>query len=722
MKVKTILMTFLILVCSQSFADSEEVFNHKRAVAALESVHQLLKKPNVRLRRLKNNVDSVSRYIADANSCIARQEKNISAIKKLKVSYGLDKAAEMTDDDKYIKARSEKVRKRLGTCRLFLLKADEVLSSYQTHVMNLAKKRLWARDLPVWQANLTLDKEKNPILSQTHLRDVKPVLSNLDMQLVSFAAVFILLSLGASYIRYSCKLQAYLPLAETVVVIFLFSAFILIKSLPETYHYLALLHSILIYLSLRIILSVLISAKATEKLLECVQVKKKFIRGFSFTILNIYLIVQFVRQVILWDSFSYQQYMVIESSLLVIASTMFLILMTETLKGFSGIKWVKRHTNQIIEITVCTVIIIIGLNFFGYHRLVNYLSVNILLSALLILVCGTVSWMLYRFYYLLTVRSSNISQSVRKRLLVDKQKSLLEFTLLHVALQVVIYGYLVINLVTFWDISFMGELKLSRFYFDGAAVFNIRVVPVDIINGLIVFSILNLLVRFVTHYINQVNKQRNISAEYLGIGQILYYIGSCISVLSALLVAGVSLTGLAIVAGAFSVGVGLALRGIISNFFSGMIMLIERPIKIGDYISVDGVSGLVKKIRVRTTQVRTEDRVDILIPNEKIITGQLQNYMLARPMLRLKFEVKVAFDSDPKKIEEILLAIANEQEEVITEEEKNKPEVMLLELNKDSMRFELRVVIKHVHQKNTVHTTINHAIKAQFKQHKIEMG
>jgi small-conductance mechanosensitive channel len=143
------------------------------------------------------------------------------------------------------------------------------------------------------------------------------------------------------------------------------------------------------------------------------------------------------------------------------------------------------------------------------------------------------------------------------------------------------------------------------------------------------------------------------------------YVGVTIAALAALSYAGFNFSNLAIVAGAFSVGIGFGLQSVVNNFVSGLILLAERPIKIGDLVCVAGEEGYVRKISIRSTEVETFDRANVLIPNSHFITEKVKNWTLRNNIRRIAIPVTVASGSDPRKAKAILLKVAQDNPNVM---------------------------------------------------------
>jgi small-conductance mechanosensitive channel len=169
---------------------------------------------------------------------------------------------------------------------------------------------------------------------------------------------------------------------------------------------------------------------------------------------------------------------------------------------------------------------------------------------------------------------------------------------------------------------------------------------------------------------------------------LVHYVVLIVGAVVILQNAGINLTAFAVVGSALGVGVGFGLQNIISNFISGLIVLLERPIQVGDRIELGGVEGVVHQIGARRTTVVTPDRIAILVPNQRFITDNVTNYVYLDRHVRLRVPVTVAPDSDVHLVEGLLLDAARQNERVAQQPE---PDVALTSLGGTNIGFELHV-------------------------------
>jgi len=170
---------------------------------------------------------------------------------------------------------------------------------------------------------------------------------------------------------------------------------------------------------------------------------------------------------------------------------------------------------------------------------------------------------------------------------------------------------------------------------------------------------------------------------------------------------------------ALSVGLGFGLQEIVANFVSGIILLFEQPIRVGDIVTVDGVTGKVSRIRIRATTIVNWERQELVIPNKQIITGQLINWTLSDPINRVKVEVGIAYGSDVEQAMKLMLEAANEHSSVLTDPE---PTVVFDAFGDNSLNFILRCFVDDLDQMIITRSSLHELINSKFAKADIEIS
>ena len=185
-----------------------------------------------------------------------------------------------------------------------------------------------------------------------------------------------------------------------------------------------------------------------------------------------------------------------------------------------------------------------------------------------------------------------------------------------------------------------------------------------------------------------------------------------VGIIVAMQMIGISGTSLAVVFGALGIGLGFGLQNIFKDFISGIILLFERPIQVGDVVEIEGMWGTVKEINVRATYVKTYDNADLIIPNADFVSRMVTNWSFRDPRIRRRIRVRVAYDSDIRLVKETLMNIAFKHPRVLR---RPYPEVYLVELGESAMLFELRIWM-HVDHFIPVETEVRDGITSQFRE------
>jgi len=203
------------------------------------------------------------------------------------------------------------------------------------------------------------------------------------------------------------------------------------------------------------------------------------------------------------------------------------------------------------------------------------------------------------------------------------------------------------------------------------------------------------------------------------IGSIIRYGFIAVGFAIILQTAGIDLSALTVLAGALGIGVGFGLQNITNNFISGLIILFERPIKVGDRIDVGGVTGDVVEISPRATTVVTNDNIAVIVPNSEFISSRVTNWSYTNRDVRLNFPIGVAYKSDAEQVRRALLEVAAAHPGVLPQPQ---ADVLLQEFGDNSINFILRVwTRRHTTTPGVLRSDLNYAILKKFQQEHIEI-
>ncbi|HEY4258245.1 MAG TPA: mechanosensitive ion channel domain-containing protein [Candidatus Udaeobacter sp.] len=209
------------------------------------------------------------------------------------------------------------------------------------------------------------------------------------------------------------------------------------------------------------------------------------------------------------------------------------------------------------------------------------------------------------------------------------------------------------------------------------------------------------------------------SLQY-AIAQVVSNIVLVVGIVIVLENTGIHLAALAVFAGAVGVGVGFGLQNIASNFISGLVILAERPITIGDRIEVAGIAGQVEHIRARSTVIRTNDNIMMIVPNSKFIDSPVTNWTYGDRRVRFRIPVGVAYGSDVNKVRDALLAVAHENPHTLKEP---APSVFLEQFGDSSIDFKLMVWSSEMSARpSRYRSDLNFAIEQNFREAGIEIA
>lgn len=403
-------------------------------------------------------------------------------------------------------------------------------------------------------------------------------------------------------------------------------------------------------------------------------------------------------------------------SLALMACLLSILFLARTVKG------TRRRFRLIRLVATGSLLVAAVASLTGHYNFANYLMTAVLTTLLASFFLWLLLWMTESAAEAVSRGGSRFAYKVRTWLGLspsDPQAGLGTYNLI---IDLTIWAGFVVIVVNAWDTSDKFPTYVAEIFTDGFDVGTLRIVPIHIISGLVAFAA----ILIATGWVKQAVQKRYIRHTRMDRGardallKITGYVGFVVAALIGLKLTGISFAGLAIVAGALSVGIGFGLQNIVNNFVSGLILLFERPIKSGDFVTVGAVEGTVKTISIRSTEIETLDRQNVIVPNSELVSQQVTNWVLHDPVGRLTLDIGVAYGSDVEKVREVLLEAAVSSDYVVTDGiSAPKPKVLFMAFGDSSLNFELRIWIKQIRRRFDATSDLHFAIDKAFRENDI---
>lgn len=241
-----------------------------------------------------------------------------------------------------------------------------------------------------------------------------------------------------------------------------------------------------------------------------------------------------------------------------------------------------------------------------------------------------------------------------------------------------------------------------------------------ILNLLLILVFIAIVSKIKNLLLASVSKEKGVNtSNWRATITLVYYGFLIVGLIGILQASGLDLSIFAVLTGAIGIGVGFGMQTIFSNFVSGIIILVEKPLKLGDRIEVGSVAGNVQNISVRATTIITNDDVSIIVPNSDFISKQVINWSHSGNRVRFHITVPVAYDCDPDQIEKLLLQVAENEPGVL---QSPAPKVLLKEFGDSSLIFSLQVwTFEYTDRMGILKSNLNFGILRIFNQHKIRI-
>lgn len=734
---------------SNSFPAPEQKFDVHAANLTLDKLAIKLSIQNLNAEDLNYAAQQLTLLKTQSENCVATTQAELNRIQKLwdETPAEIKNETELNSLQKYLKIKKDEFTEQRSECRLFVLRADEAISAFSKTAENLSTQQLLKHEPRFWSrlfinSTLTLplmkDFDYQLFLTNSGLLHFNWLISTI-IGLFLMTGIF----LGLSTRRLIKQQLPDIPLTTLsgkltytiasvikhyIIALLFTAAFTMSVSVLGLFSTQTTYLMLVGYISLIYILALMIlhffffpfhehdslsglSSHITRLLL----MRVKLLVTLCFIGAIIYIL------------FSQQSW---NENIPELTRTVFITLLTISLISILWLinripKILSAHKSLrlIISTFLTTLLVaIIAAEWLGYQQLVTF----ILRAIALTLISGFIAYLIYQIVVgclrSLSQARYQWQKDLREYLGIKPQQNLSELICLRILFFILVWGTLALALLKIWGISVVQYHKIIDAINNGIKLAGINIIPSRIISALFFFTIAVLLTRWLRAIIEHHSGEHVNQGSQQALASIVGYVGFAVVLLFTLLIAGVNFAGLAIIAGALSVGIGFGLQNIVNNFVSGIILLIERPIKPGDRIIVGDTEGFVKKISVRSTQIQTLACADLIVPNSEIVSSQVTNLMFKDFYGRISVDVGVAYGSDTELVRKTLIEVADAHPEVIHEEGTYQSSAIFREFGDSSLNFTLYCVIRNVNLKYSVASELRLAIDKAFREKHITIA
>ena len=713
-------------------------FDIKKANQQFDRINLELSVHNLNLNNLDAAVNTLTTLSHDADDCVDDVQKKINGVEILiKQGSGSTDTKSEGADLVYLNSQQKDFASEQAQCRLFSIRAKQAIDAYKEAIAQIKQEEAMTRGIPLWQVvsktNDSPPETKLVTVLTTEIPAAFPSLfsSLIGLFIASVSATIILMRMRKNqFARHYLRFKK-LSISNMVLLtasfmsggwfISLWFISLLLSSTDLSAPELPLILSGLLffYLSACLFIIFIFKLNTIRAIFYWYTLDPVFFQSFFITLLTFYT------ATVIEHLFSYS--FNANSPLWQLFQSLFILIVLGTSAYFihyfcrahRQFSFIKNHPIFIQRLSTLALLSCAIFNMLGYRTLTEHLTFSGFTTFAIIFITLLITQGIHKVYLMLSQQQATKTQII-KYFGYRKDQVFTEFLILKTISQLIIIAMSIYLIGLSWGFAtdFIGGLYEQLL--NGVHLVNMTFYPTRIISGIIVFCLLYLVFRAISTAISSQQQFEDEEETQVAVASILTYVGFSIALISGLLIAGFDFTGLAIIAGALSVGIGLGLQSIVNNFVSGLILLIEKPIRPGDRINVDGVEGFVKKIRVRSTQIITTSREDIIVPNSDLITRRVTNYMFSDKFCNIHCEVGVAYGSDTHQVRDLLLSIANQHDEIV-KTGRNKPTVLFKSFGDSALIFQLGCLIKDVNKKSIVKSDLNFSIEQAFREQNIDM-
>jgi small-conductance mechanosensitive channel len=712
----------------------------------LDKIEKTLKRHRFNEKRIPDATKEVTKIKLEVTQCISDENSKVERLKKDLDSLGKPLKTEPVDvkQKRYeLETEISNTEKLLASCRVFLLRTEETLKKLTEEQQNLLSERLFAKSENIKQLvlvnwnkpSLWLKSTQHFILNDTGLA----LLSSANIMVL---VLIVLLSLAVGLIvrkqidshikkkmmhdtfsnHFSRSFLAVTAFYTPHLLISLTTAlfcYLLTSKVTPVPFISVIAYGLPIYFSLVSIVEIFLDPR--KPALSFHGWPENVARQLAQR-LKVFLLLMFIGYLLFTTLLTQslpEETLLLSRSLFILVFVINLVWAVQLLgriPRFADTFAIRFGTNIVLLSILITELL-------GYRNLSSYVIVAVFGTLLTVGLFILISLLLKELFEGLEHGRRKWQRYIRDSLGVQARKKLPELAWIRFILTASLWLISLAAILRIWGLSDAGFQQINIILTDGFTVGSLDIVPARILLAIIVLTVLLAVSRWLRARLEQkwllrTNIERGAREA---VATVSGYVGVALAIIISLSITGVEFGNLAIIAGALSVGIGFGLQNIVNNFVSGLILLFERPIKTGDWIVVGNTEGFVKRISIRSTQIQTFDQADVIVPNSDLISGQVTNWMLRDVRGRIRVPVGVAYGSDTKLVERLLLEVAQNNPSVVKDGSRPEPTVLFMSFGDSALLFELRVFIKSIDERFKIHSDINFSIDTIFREHNIQI-
>jgi potassium efflux system protein len=734
----------IIILNALAFA---ERYHHEKNVFSVETANQVFDIYSKKLET-QHDYNTIAFYVRkidvvhnDAKKCVALSESHLKTLDGLLKSTQIEGTTPLHRADlQFLRTKQGFYAQQLSDCRLLVYRSNESLDHYKDMMQEMSADQILHRSTPIWKLQENSWRSFVGVIDSDKIVKMSGILQISRVQWTSVAIFLLLFGVIAFYIRTVLRntikivdnmhplWRSFLKVLSNFIVpctlfavlsIFLNSAFQEAVTTPTVS---LISHALLVFtLSMAVARYLFYPAADMRGLFSLPsEYGCRFYHRIVF--LLCLLFVGYVVSMLLREQG-------FPLALIELSRTTYLTLMS-AITAWVFFLWYRSpyadrfHHGSLAfccTIFILALVALVFLEWIGFHRLAIFALSGLCLTAVFTILALAAWRLIDVLYQWIDNGHYHSARKIHQFFGVKHSKKMHEISLIKLAAYFSVLCLYAVMMMHSWSISPIFVDSMIDGLFFGFKFFSVTIVPSRLILACLVFAIVFLIGRLVAASIASKQQFKNEENAQIAVATITIYISFAVALLFSLFVSGVDFTGLAIIAGALSVGIGLGLQNIVNNFVSGLIILLEKPIRPGDRIVIGKTEGIVRKIRIRSTQIATLSKEDVIVPNADFMTQQVTNYMFRDRYSRVSCQVGVAYGSDVHLVKKVLLEVSANHAEVV-QEAPNTPVVLFSRFGESSLIFDLLCVIYDVNRKYMVVSDLNFAIDAAFRLHKIDIA